>query len=373
MKNLAFLKLGKHPVLWVLIVVLSACSSTELPSYKGVYEAQKERQRPLEVPPDLVLPQGDRALSLPSIVAEQASLVSYQDKDKDKDKVYISDLLPDPQGARLQRDGGIRWLELDVRAEKIWPKLKAFYESLGFKIIKEDLLIGYLETDWQENRVEFPSSWFGKLLSSIDGASIKDKYRVRLERIGGNGEQTLMFITHQGLKASKVEVQTSEENTWYWEYRDADPELETEMMMRFLVYTGMSQKQAGQIVKTDEQPRAILVETEEQDYLKVNESFPRTWRRVGLALDRLGLPVEDRNRSAGVYYFTLSSEFRKREDQGWFTNLFGGSSGEISNTLLLKLDDEGEYSKVFVRGRKGARVDEKLVKLILKELHQYLR
>lgn len=36
--------------------------------------------------------------------------------------------------------------------------------------------------------------------------------------------------------------------------------------------------------------------------LTVNEAFDRSWRRVGLALDRIGFTVEDRNRSQGIYY-----------------------------------------------------------------------
>ena len=36
--------------------------------------------------------------------------------------------------------------------------------------------------------------------------------------------------------------------------------------------------------------------------LTVNEAFDRSWRRVGLALDRVGFTVEDRNRSQGIYY-----------------------------------------------------------------------
>ena len=36
--------------------------------------------------------------------------------------------------------------------------------------------------------------------------------------------------------------------------------------------------------------------------LKVNEPFDRAWRRVGLALDRIGFTVEDRDRSKGLFF-----------------------------------------------------------------------
>ena len=36
--------------------------------------------------------------------------------------------------------------------------------------------------------------------------------------------------------------------------------------------------------------------------LTLDEPFDRAWRRVGLALDRVGFTVEDRDRAKGLYY-----------------------------------------------------------------------
>ncbi|MBC7708776.1 MAG: outer membrane protein assembly factor BamC, partial [Rhizobacter sp.] len=36
--------------------------------------------------------------------------------------------------------------------------------------------------------------------------------------------------------------------------------------------------------------------------LAINDSFDRSWRRVGLALDRVGFTVVDRDRTAGTYF-----------------------------------------------------------------------
>lgn len=42
--------------------------------------------------------------------------------------------------------------------------------------------------------------------------------------------------------------------------------------------------------------------------LELQESFDRAWRRVGLALDRVGFAtVEDRDRSKGLYFVRLTS------------------------------------------------------------------
>ena len=364
----AYLNAGKCLVILVVTATLLACSTTDdTDNYKGVYDIVKKHSKPLEVPPDLVMPRGELSLSVPSIAAEQASLSSYNNKDPKS----ISGLLTEASGARLKHDAGVRWLEIDLSAEKIWPRLKPFFKALGFEVITDDMQLGLLVTGWKENRVEFPSSWLGSWFSSFVDASIKDKYRVRLERAGKN--KTLLFVTHQGLKSTTQDDSIFEVTSLSWESRDADPGLETEMMLRFLVFTGMQKQQASAIINADQESRAVLVENEQEQYLKVSESFPRTWRRVGLALDRLGLPVEDRNRSAGVYYFTLTKEFKVKEDKGWFTSLFSGDENDTANALLLKLDEQDDVTTVSVRGHKGISVDKNISKLILTELQQYLR
>jgi outer membrane protein assembly factor BamC len=41
--------------------------------------------------------------------------------------------------------------------------------------------------------------------------------------------------------------------------------------------------------------------------LVVDDSFDRAWRRVGLALDRVGFTVVDRDRSKGTYFVRYSN------------------------------------------------------------------
>lgn len=49
-------------------------------------------------------------------------------------------------------------------------------------------------------------------------------------------------------------------------------------------------------------PKATLVKESDISKVEVHEPFDRVWRRVGLALDRVGFTVEDRDRSKGLYY-----------------------------------------------------------------------
>jgi len=357
---------GKNLSLVMLSLIIMACSSTS--SYKGAYDARNENGRPLIVPPDLVLPKGDDSLKVPSIAAEQTSLASYQKKGSTSGD---GDLVADVQGVRLQRDGAVRWLEFDAPVEKVWPKLAPFFKSLGFKIIREDRKLGVVETDWQENRVEMADDWFSAIFNSFFSAGLKDRYRARVER---DGDRTLLFITHQGLREKHIEDSTSDADDTFWEYRDSDPDLEKEMLMRFLVFKGMKKDAAAAITEQgDASSRAVLVEDGDRQYLNVSETFPRTWRRVGIAMDRMGAHVEDRNRSAGVYYFSLSEEFLDKREKGWFENMFGSGVTADNNAFILKLDRQDDIVQISVRSRDGKMLKSGLSGLILAELQKYLK
>ncbi len=358
---------GKNLALVMLSLIMTACSSTS--SYKGAYDAKNKsgNDRPLVVPPDLVLPRGDESLKIPSIAAEQTSLASYQKKGSASGD---SDLVADVQGVRLQRDGAVRWLEFDAPVEKIWPKLAPFFKSLGFDIIREDKKLGVVETGWQENRVEMADDWFSVIFNSFFSAGLKDRYRARVERDGG---KTLLFITHQGLREKHIEDSTSDADDTFWEYRDSDPDLEKEMLMRFLVFKGIKKDAAAAITEHGDVSRAVLVEDGDRQYLNVSETFPRTWRRVGIAMDRMGAHVDDRNRSAGVYYFSLSEEFLDKQEKGWFENMFGSDAAADNNAFILKLDRRDDVVQISVRSRDGKILKSGLSGLILTELQKYLR
>ena len=45
------------------------------------------------------------------------------------------------------------------------------------------------------------------------------------------------------------------------------------------------------------------------EVLEVDEPFDRAWRRVGLALDRVGFTVEDRDRTKGLYYVRYADSY----------------------------------------------------------------
>ncbi|UCE90232.1 MAG: outer membrane protein assembly factor BamC [Pseudomonadota bacterium] len=350
---------------WVLLAS-SGCAS----SRKAVYD-KSEEARPLEVPPGLSTPEGDPAMTVPAIAPDQATYSSYSSGGEPSYKGGPV-LLGDQKGMRLVRDGNTRYLEINAPPEAIWPKLEEFLRKLGFDLVFEDPRLGVIETDWQDNRAGGPSGWFGKWFGGIFSDGIRDKYRARLERLPQD-DRTLVFIAHRGMHEVGAEGTTPDHVSTEWAWRDPDPELEVELLMRFMVYMGADEKVAKEMVATaPEIKRAALLEEEGSVSLQVTESFARTWRRTGLALDRMGLVVEDRNRTAGTYYVKAPLEFLEANKEGWLARMFTGKEKPSTDKFLVSLQDTGESTRVRVRGREG--VDEPRVeRQILERLELYLR
>ena len=70
------------------------------------------------------------------------------------------------------------------------------------------------------------------------------------------------------------------------------------------------------------------------------------WRRVGLALDRGGFTVEDRDRAAGLYYVRyIDPKNAGKDEPSWWSKLFGDGSNPqaaVRYRILLKGDGDSK-------------------------------
>lgn len=355
-------------LIFSLLISLAACSSS--PEWKGVYssESQETKSYKLDVPPDLSEPDVTDNLALPNIAAGGSTYSAYTHTENKGDKITSAV----PIGVKVIRDGAIQWLEIDSTAEKLWPQLKVFFTKVGFEIKREDKALGVIETNWLENRASLPTNWFSKLLARISSTGLRDKYRARLEKTK-NPEVTRVFITHQGLK-EQASDDISGVKIW-WETRPSDPELEAEMYQRFLIFRDVSKKEAIKLVDTiAAKERTQIIEKDGTQMLQVGEGFARTWRRVGIALDRIGLLVDDRNRSGGLYYLRITDDFREKakEDDGWLASLFSSKKVKLKERYLLSVSEEKETTLISIYETTGAKADAGFVKQLLIDLKSYL-
>jgi outer membrane protein assembly factor BamC len=349
-------------------LILSACSSSG--DTKGKYDKSEENSRPLDVPPELTRPQGGEGLSVPILRS-----TGQQDA---RNPVVDTRLLPRSTDAKLVQEGDIRWLEIQSSPEKIWQDLNGFLRNLGFEIKLNDPTMGIIQTGWLDNEVYQPGNWFTRALNTISSSGLKDKYRIRIERVENNNAITRLYLTHQGMEevAEDEITRGGEYADLHWQPRDSDPELEAEMMIRFLVFRGMPEDSAQKaVVNKPKVARAELVKVNGFEVIKVAENFDRTWRRTGLAIDRLGLMVDDRNRSEGLYYVTISEDFIKyrKDELGVVESLFGKSKDKTLEKFILMIKTEGDSTLLSVHSMDGKQTDSENAKLLTSQMYQLLR
>ena len=225
---------------------------------------------------------------------------------------------------------------------------------------------------------DFIRNMLGKAIDSLYSTAERDKFRTRLEP-GTEPGTTDIFISHRGMYEVFI---TERKDQTRWQPREPDPELEAEMLRRLMVRFGADQKKAeAQLAaaKTKPADRAKLTRGGGGvGTLEVQESFDRAWRRVGLALDRVGFTVEDRDRSKGLYFvrYVDPESDGQNKDPGLLSKLAfwkgdDKSDSKIQYRILVK--DQGSSCTVQVLSREGGVDRSDTAKKILGLLYEQLK
>ena len=354
--------------LLAFVLALSACAALE--GDKIDYKSASKGST-LEVPPDLTQLSRDSRYALPagsvSAAAMQAGQAAQPTGTSNTAAMTLGDV-------RIERDGNQRWLVVSRPADKLWEPVREFWVESGFTLAQAQANVGIMETDWAENRAKLPQdfirSTLGKLLESLYSTGERDKFRTRLER-GANGT-TEIYITHRGM----IEVFSNiTKDSTVWQPRPSDPELETEFLRRLMVKLGVSQEQSKAVVAAPalRTPSARMATLNGIPVVQIDEGFDRAWRRVGLALDRTGFTVEDRNRNEGTYFVRYVAPNADKKEPGFFGKLFSGSSAATPPLKFrIVVRSAGEATTVSVLNAAGAPESsanaERIVRVIADDL-----
>lgn len=368
-------KICKTLVVSIFVLSMLGCSSTSVKDdYKGVYDTKKSSEGSLEVPPDLSAPDSSNALRVPSLSNTGVNFSDYSNLGLDAS----GNVLPkSTAGVRFVREGRSFWLEVNSKPDELWAQSRNFFKDLGFTFVSQNPVHGIMETEWLENRFDVPTGWFASLLGGLHSTGLMDKYRIRIER-GNTDNVSLLFITHQGLKEKSYGAWSDTDVTVKWEARESDPELEAEMLQRFLVFRGVAKAQAKRLTAKNKNQMTKLIKDDAGNTksIEVNEIFPRTWRRISIAMDRLGLIVEDRNRSKGIYYIKTTEDFIKGDsgDKSWLESIFGSSDKQLEIAAFqLSVDDLENKTVITLMNGSGEKDTSQTGAFILKKLQEQLR
>ena len=356
------------------VLAVGACSSVDsfLSGDKIDYKSQAGKSVALDVPPDLTQLARDSRYQPQSGVVSASGLATSTAAAASAPSSIAINALAD---MRIERDGNQRWLVTSMTPEQLWPQIRTFWIERGFNLVLDDAQAGVMETDWAENRANIPQDgvrrMLGGLFDRLYDTGERDRFRTRVERVAGGSE---VSISHRGAEEF-YQGQTKEITSW--RLRPTDPKLEAEMLVRLMGKLGAKEEVARTQVANAPAtaPRARVLSGEPGAALEFDEGFDRAWRRIGLALDRTGFTVEDRDRTGGLYFVRyVDPKFAGRDEPNFFSKLFGLDDKNASNLqrYRIALKRAGEKTQVVVQTSQGSpetgETGQRIVTLLVDEL-----
>lgn len=364
----------------VASLTLVSCKSIEIPGKKIDYKSSSQLPQ-LEIPPDLTRPGSDDRFVVPDVNPKGSATFSAYSKERSGERRAVSSVvLPQVDDVRIERAGTQRWLVARGDPDKLWAVVKDFWLETGFVVNVELPEAGVMETDWAENRANIPDGgirgFLGKVLDTMYSTSERDKFRTRLERSTQSG-MTEIYISHRGME--EVFVSADKDQT-KWQPRPPNPDLEAEMLRRLMVRFGVQEDRAqAQLMAAQSTSRARLTQKDGAGMLSLDEQFDRAWRRVGLALDRVGFTVEDRDRSKGLYfvrYIDPGLDNKAADNKGWLSKFKfwgGGDEKNRNEQYRILVKDVTSGAEVNVLNKEGAREQSETASRILTLLYEQLK
>ena len=359
----------------ILALFVSACDSIPFIDTSSDYKGSG-RAKPLEVPPDLTSVQSSDAYSVPGGSTSYSTYTQAQEGQE----AGVEKILPTSDAVRMEKAGAQRWLVVGAPAEKVWPVVREFWIDQGFAVRVENADTGVMETEWIEadaiklkDKNASVGDKFDKWLDKLSGLADRRKFRTRLER-GEKEGNTEIYMTHRTVSGapddgkSRVRTNYGEVDTGYRldssdksvKADEFDADLDAELLRRLMIKLGVADKRAAEIAANpvSEKRAEVSKEADSSVTLVLKDPYDRGWRRVGLALDRIGFVIEDKDRSNGLYfvrYTDVDIDDSPNKKKGLFDSLkFWGKDDEVENkskpkeekTIIDKLQfwkgDEGK-------------------------------
>ncbi len=367
-----------------LALSLAGCSSSFMSGDSVDYRTAGTKSAPLDIPPDLTqLAREGRYQPQQGVVSantmRQAAVAAPAATTTAAAAVAPSAMA----NMRIDREGNVRWLVAPMAPEALYPLVRAFWLERGFVLDIDEPAIGMMETDWAENRAKIKEDWLrrsmGNLLDSLYSTPQRDRFRTRIERTATGSEVT---ISHRGMQEVYI---TEFKDQTRWTPRPADPELEAEFLSRLMVKLGNKEDAARTAVAAAspatpakaraDAPGLRATSLPATASMEIDEGFDRAWRQVGLALDRAGFTIEDRDRGAGLYFVRyIDPKLAGQEEPGFFSKMFrGGKDAVKPQRLRVVVKASGPKTQVSVQTAEGAVDNSEQARTIVGKLIDQLK
>ena len=332
-------------VISIFGLILSGCFNSEEDNLKDNELGQipinyysNKSVTSLEVPPDLTKPDMQKSFRLSEFTkGAKQSYVNFTNKD-----VIEGDaIMRTPTNIDVKRSGQRRWLEVSKPSKDVWNLVKEFLKEEGFAIEKINLKTGIIETDFLENRPDIPDQSVGLIRSMIKKATGQsytlptiDKYKIRVEPINENLTEVYLSLSsmQEVVKFDPQFMAGSEEQT-IWQNKAKDIALETEMLLKLMVYLGGQNSKEKIIQALEEKSTEVKLLPALNGYYKLsfNKDFLETWDLMSWAIDQVDVSLEDKDLNERAFYINAV----RTADQGIMSRIMGGEA--IKRTFQISL------------------------------------
>lgn len=269
----------------------------------------------------------------------------------------------------VAKAGGQRWLVIRTEPEQAWNWVRTYLELNGLSIARESMQLGVIESGWLLRPIAVPRGVFSPTVASSADARVADRYVFRVEP-GAEPGSAEVYVAHRRIGTEQQGDDAA------WSLRPADPFLEAEMLRGLLLYLGKQQLEALQQIAAAEAggPLASLQRGIGDEVLLVLEDgFGDAWRRVGLAIDRLGFTLEDRDRGEGRYFVRYDPG--EAAERGFLRRLafWRDDPRDDVSLYVIQLREAGDQTVVSVTNEAGEVAPPAVNDRILALLREQLR
>lgn len=368
----------------LLAAALSGCGKL-MPKLDQVLPDNRKDYQKAQTLPDLEVPPGLSSEAIKDRMAipdggKTAKYSTYQERRAATQKVAE---VEKSQTAAVRVLENEHVLSIAGAPVQVWPKLRDFWATQGYKLELDDVELGVIETGWSEDNAKLS----------------RDKFKLFAEA-GAEAGTTVLYLSHEGQEL------TPKGESLEWQRKPRNVEVEGKMVGNLQTYlagqgtavvaqsaTGGSAVVAPAVADgaaasaappadtgsdaaapaaasalTGEHHADIVTVGGGKTYLSLAEEFPTAWKSTGAALEQAGVQIKDSDKGRGVYIVKVAGP--------------GGESGGLSKLkfwnrdgakeLQVSLTGVGAKTEVVVLDRDGRWETGEAATSLLQKLHAAL-
>ncbi len=262
----------------------------------------------------------------------------------------------------LERNGSQEWLSVDREPSEVWPGVLGYIDELGIGITTKNSAKGLVETQWNDFGKDKDHGLMYRTLGRLFGVDdldpMEDRFRFEV-RSGLKEGTTEVHVYHQGRPLSKKGKESSASLKWD-NLGERSKRLDNGVLAELLVFLARNEAKSSVSLQAQSLDVGSLSEMGRDGngnpVLTIRGlSYARVWDATSNSLDKAGLKVVDRNRSAGLFYLAdgvpqlQKPEKKKSFWSGWFSDDEEVSEdSDEAKTLTVRVSNYSEVVQLSV-------------------------